>query len=91
MSVFTKFLRGWQFRDSSPSLTVGDECSVFVAETNSDGNGHVYIGDTHLLVEGAGPETAEKRVRIEVTEFDETNATGRAEFIEVVGESSYTN
>ncbi|ELY93795.1 TRAM domain-containing protein [Natrialba hulunbeirensis JCM 10989] len=91
MSIFTKYLKGWQFRDTTPSLTVGDELDVFVAEANSDGNGHVYIGDTHLLVEGAGQATVEKRVRVRVTEFDEEAATGRGEFIEIVGESSYTS
>ncbi|ELY98535.1 TRAM domain-containing protein [Natrialba chahannaoensis JCM 10990] len=91
MSIFKKYLKGWQFRDTTPSLTAGDELDVFVAESNSDGNGHVYIGDTHLIVEGAGPTTVEKRVRVRVTEFDETDATGRGEFLEIVGESSYTS
>jgi hypothetical protein len=91
MSFFKKYLKGWQFRDTDPSLTVGDELDVFVAESNSTNEGHVYIGDTHLIVEGAGPETVEKRVRIRVTEFDESDATGRGEFIEIVGESSYTS
>lgn len=90
MSFLKKYLKGWQFRDTSPSLTVGDELDVFVAESNSATEGHVYIGDTHLIVEGAGPETVEKRVRVRVTEFDDATATGRGEFVEIVGESSYT-
>lgn len=90
MSFLKKYLKGWQFRDTTPSLTVGDEVNVFVAKSNSNNEGYVYIGDTHLIVEGAGPETVEKRVRVRVTEFDETDATGRGEFVEIVGESSYT-
>ncbi|SFC41496.1 TRAM domain-containing protein [Halobiforma haloterrestris] len=90
MSVFDKYFKGWHFRDSSPSLSTGDELSVFIAESNSNREGHAYIGDTHLIVEGAGPETVEKRVKVRVTEFDETSATGRGEFVEIVGESSYT-
>ncbi|SIR61581.1 DUF7513 family protein [Natronorubrum thiooxidans] len=90
MSLFKKYFKGWTLRTTTPSFEVGDEINVFVAASNSDGNGHAYIGDTHLLIEGAGPQTVEKRVRIRVTEFDETDATGRGEFLEVVGESSYS-
>ncbi|MFC4438658.1 MULTISPECIES: DUF7513 family protein [Natrialbaceae] len=90
MSFLKKYFKGWQFRDTSPSLTEGDVFDVFVAESNSNNEGHVYIGDTHLVVNGAGPETVEKRVRVRVTEFDSATATGRGEFLEIVGESSYT-
>ncbi|GAB3675252.1 DUF7513 family protein [Halopiger thermotolerans] len=97
MSLFGKYLRGWRFRSSKPSLEVGDEIAVFVAESNNvfgdesnDDEGHAYIGDTHLVIEGAGPETVERRVRVRVTEFDEATARGRGEFLEIVGESSYT-
>ena len=89
MSFLSKYLTGWRFRSSRPSLTEGDEVNVFVAESNGT-DGHAYVGDTHLIVEGAGPETVEKRVRVRVTDFDETDATGRGEFLEIVGESSYT-
>ncbi|QSW99507.1 DUF7513 family protein [Haloterrigena alkaliphila] len=89
MSFVSKYFKGWTFRDSTPSFEAGDEISVFVAESNGT-EGHVYVGDTHLIVEGAGPETVEKRVRLRITEFDESESTGRAEFLEVVGESSYT-
>ncbi|MDG5759761.1 TRAM domain-containing protein [Natronococcus sp. A-GB1] len=91
MSFLQKYLKGWRFRETSPSLEVGDVVDVFVAESNGATEGHVYIGDTHLIVEGAGPETVEKQVRVRVTEFDGTTSTGRGEFLEVVGESSYTS
>ncbi|MDJ1433237.1 TRAM domain-containing protein [Halostagnicola sp. A-GB9-2] len=90
MSLFTKYLKGWTFRSTTPSFDVGDEIAVFIAEANGDGNGHAYVGDTKLIVEGAGFDTVEKRVRVRITEFDEATATGRGEFLEVVGESSYT-
>ena len=89
MSLLGKYLRGWRFRSSRPTFERGDEISVFVAESNGT-DGHAYVGDTHLTIEGAGPETVEKRVRVRVTEFDDSSATGRGEFLEVVGESSYT-
>ncbi|MDQ2049359.1 TRAM domain-containing protein [Natronolimnohabitans sp. A-GB9] len=90
MSLLTKYLKGWRFRSTTPSLETGDEINVFVAETNGTDEGLAYIGDTELRIEGAGPDTVEKRVRVRVTAFDETDATARGEFLEVVGESSYT-
>ncbi|NUB92669.1 TRAM domain-containing protein [Haloterrigena sp. SYSU A121-1] len=89
MSLFSKYLEGWRFRSSEPTFEPGDEISVFVAESNGT-DGRAYVGDTRLTVEGAGPETVEKRVRVRVTEFDDSSATGRGELLEVVGESSYT-
>ncbi|WP_226479346.1 DUF7513 family protein [Natrinema amylolyticum] len=88
MSLFDKYLTGWRFRTSRPALEVGREIDVFVAESNGT-SGRAYIGDTELVVEGAGPETVEKQVRVRVTEFDETTASGRGELVAVVGESSY--
>ncbi|MDF9746250.1 DUF7513 family protein [Natrinema salsiterrestre] len=89
MSFFETYLKGWQFRANRPSLEVGSEIDVFVAESNGT-SGTVYIGDTELVVDGAGAETVEKQVRVRVTEFDETTASGRGELLEVVGESSYS-
>ncbi|WP_049921191.1 DUF7513 family protein [Halopiger djelfimassiliensis] len=91
MSFLQKYLKGWTFRSSSPSLNVGDELEIFIAESNGSDVGYAYIGDTELTVDGAGPGTVEKRVQVRITEFDETTATGRGEFVEVVGESSYTD
>jgi len=114
MSLFDAFSAGWTFRTSTPSLTVGDEVSVFIhrhQEHAGDGDGTVAatadasdadaedeasqgvgvasIGDTQLYVDGTGPEHVDKRVRVRITEYDESTATGRGEFVAVVGESSY--
>ncbi|SEP84097.1 DUF7513 family protein [Natrinema salaciae] len=89
MSLLGKYLKGWTFRADRPSLEVGSEIDVFVAESNGT-TGRAYIGDTELLVDGAGPDVVEKQARVRVTEFDETAASGRGEFVEVIGESSYT-
>lgn len=91
MSLFGKYFAGWTFRSSEPSFEAGDEIDVFVAETNGTDAGLAYVGDSQLIVDGAGPEAVEKRVRVRITEFDETDATGRGEFLEIVGESSYTS
>ncbi len=89
MSFLGKYLKGWRLRANRPTLEVGSEIDIFVAETNGT-SGRAYIGDTELIVEGAGPEAVEKQVRVRVTEFDETTASGRGELVEIVGESSYS-
>jgi uncharacterized protein YacL len=89
MSLVGKYLRGWTFRANRPVLEEGSEIDVFIAETNGS-TGRAYVGDTELLVDGAGPETVEKRVRVRVTSFDETTATGEGELVAVVGGSSYS-
>ncbi|AGB15168.1 hypothetical protein Halru_0535 [Halovivax ruber XH-70] len=117
MSFLEKYLAGWTFRTSTPSLTVGSEVNVFVhrydehagdgdgstadtatatgaendteTPTESTGMGVADIGDTRLYVEGVGPEHVDVQIRVRITEFDESTATGRGEFVQVVGESSY--
>lgn len=71
-----------------PSPDPESEVNVFVNEYDG-GVGVANIGDTRLYIEGVDPEHVAKRVRVEVTSFDADEATGRAEFREVVGESSY--
>lgn len=89
MSMLESYFKGWRFRSTTPSLTPGSEVNVFVNQYDGDGVGIANVGDTRLYIEGIGPEHVEKRVRVEVTEFDDDDAIGRGEFREVVGESSY--
>ncbi|QCS42316.1 TRAM domain-containing protein [Natrinema versiforme] len=88
MSLLGKYFKGWRFRTSRPAFKQGSEVDVFIAESNGT-SGRAYIGDTELVIEGAGPDCVEKQVRVRITEFDEAAASGRGEFVEVVGESSY--
>ncbi|MFC7214700.1 TRAM domain-containing protein [Saliphagus sp. GCM10025334] len=90
MSVLEKFLSGWHFRTTRPTLTPGTEVDVFLSEFDADDTGVARIGDTVLYVEGASPGHVEKRVRVRVIDFDDSMSTGRGEYVETVGESSYT-
>ncbi|MFC6716106.1 TRAM domain-containing protein [Natrialbaceae archaeon GCM10025810] len=90
MSVLEKFLSGWRFRTTRPTLTPNSEVNVFVSELDGEDVGVARIGDTRLYVEGVGAEHLEKRVKVRVTEFDESDSTGRGEYLETVGESSYS-
>lgn len=89
MSLIDKYFKGWEFRTSKPTLEPGTEVNVFVNHYDDD-VGIANIGDTRLYIEGVGPEHVEQRVRVEVTEFNENNSTGRGTFQQVVGQSSYT-
>ena len=91
MSFLSKYLRGWKFRTTHPTLQPGSEVNVFLAEYDpGEDRGVAFIGDTRLYVKNARPEHVEKRIRVAVREFEPDDSIGRGEFVEVVGESSYT-
>lgn len=91
MSFLSKYFRGWKFRTTHPTLQPGSEVNVFLAEYDpGEERGVAFIGDTRLYVKNAGPEHVEKRIRVAVREFEPDDSIGRGEFVEVVGESSYT-
>ncbi|EMA36682.1 DUF7513 family protein [Halobiforma nitratireducens] len=90
MSMLSSYFKGWQFRSTTPSLEPGSEVNVFLSEYETDGVGVANIGDTKLRVDGVKPAHVEKRIRVAVTSFDETESVGHGEFRGVVGESSYT-
>ncbi|WP_247730969.1 DUF7513 family protein [Halovivax limisalsi] len=73
---------------SGAAAAAGDEAATETA-AGSEGVGVADIGDTRLYVEGVGPEHVDVQVRVRITEFDASTATGRGEFVSVVGESSY--
>lgn len=105
MSLAGKYFEGWRFRTTNPSLSPGDEVDVFVnrhevrevrgtsdderSTAANEGVGVARIGDTLLYVEGTEPDHVGLRVRARVTEFDGSSSTGRAEYVETVGTSSY--
>ena len=90
MSFVEKYLKGWRFRTTKPALEPGSTVDIFLAEYDPREDAAVaYIGDTKLYVEGATPEHVERRVRVEVTEYEDNDSHGRGRFVEVVGESSY--
>ncbi|TYL36730.1 TRAM domain-containing protein [Natronococcus pandeyae] len=90
MSMLDSYFKGWKFRTTNPSLEPGNEINIFVNEYNGNNTGIANVGDTRLYIEGVGPEHVEKRVNVEVTEFDKEKSVGRGTFREVVGDSSYT-
>ena len=91
MSFLSKYLKGWQFRTTNPTLEPGSEVNVFLTEYDpAENQGIAFVGDTRLYVTNTSPEHVGKRLRVTVTEFDTETSVGHGEFLEVVGESSYT-
>lgn len=79
MTVLSKFLHGWQFRTATPSLETGAELTVQVTGYDrGEGAAVARIGDTRLLIDGAGPDHVDGLARITVTEFDDEAHVGRA-------------
>ncbi|AHG03256.1 hypothetical protein HALDL1_06350 [Halobacterium sp. DL1] len=88
MSRFDAFTEGLSFRTNHPSFDVGDELSVFVTG-DRDGTPIARIGDTVLHLPDESVNLVDKRVLLRVTEFDDDDHVGEAEFIETVGESAF--
>ncbi|MFB6234164.1 MAG: TRAM domain-containing protein [Halopenitus sp.] len=91
MSLISKYLSGFSFRTTTPSLEPGRTVNVFVSEYDeATGEGIALIGDTELHVRDFDPEDIDKRVAVEVTEYDADTGVARGEFVDVIGASSYT-
>ncbi len=79
------FFSGWSFRTSYPTFSVGDILQVHVGDYDNDSNTlEVRVGDTLLEVDGGGPEKIDERIRIKVTEFYQSDHTGKAELLGIL-------
>lgn len=88
MSLLSKYTKGWSFRTNKPSFAEGDEIAVFVTGIEG-GTPIARIGDTKLRLDDASEDLLDKRVLLRVTEFDETNHVGQAEYLKTIGESAF--
>lgn len=88
MSLVRKYLKGWSFRTTHPTFAEGDEISVFITGYEN-GTPIARVGDTKLRIPNASEDLVDSRVRLRVTQFDENDHVGDAEFLEKVGESAF--
>lgn len=89
-SRLQQYLYGWWFRSSRPSFAPGDEFEVYVFDYDEeDGAAAVRVGDTRLTIPDVPPAIEGKRVRVKITDFDESTSTGEAEVLETVGETTF--
>lgn len=89
MSLFEKYLAGWEFRSNYPSFDAGDEVELFVTG-RENGAQIARVGDSKLrLDEDAPAGLLDKRVRLKVTSFDDDAHVGEAEYVETVGDSAF--
>jgi hypothetical protein len=87
-SVLEKYLKGWWFRSTTPAFEPGQRLEVFVTGVR-DGVAVARIGDSVIRVPDAPDGLVDSRVAVHVTEFDASEYTGSAEFVEKVGESAF--
>lgn len=90
MSFVEKYLKGWQFRTSTPTLTPDDEVVVTVTGyDDEEGSAVARIGDTKLYIEDSDGADVGNRVRVRVLDFDDAINVGHGEALAVVGRSGF--
>lgn len=88
MSLLGKYTKGWRLRSSNPSFDPGQEIELFLTGVEGD-TVVARVGDTKIRVPNASREYLDTRCRLRITEFDENNHVGEAEFVEKIGESAF--
>lgn len=90
MSLVEKYFRGWRRRSSTPDFEPGEEYRVVLTGYNETERAAVArVGDTEIYVDDTSRDYVDKIARVRVTEFDDNGHSGRAELVEVVGETTY--
>lgn len=90
MSLLDKYLAGWRIRSSTPDFEPGEEYRVVITGYDDAEDAAIArVGDSVLYVDDTRPAHVDTIVRIRVTEFDSNDHAGRAELLEVVGETTY--
>ncbi|WP_135820296.1 DUF7513 family protein [Halostella litorea] len=86
--MIRKYLRGWRFRTATPSFDAGEEVTVILTGVRGD-DVVARVGDSTLAVDGASPADVDRKARVRVKRFDDGDHEGRAELLEVVGETAF--
>lgn len=85
-----QYFYGWWFRSSTPSYESGDEFEAYVFDyDDEDRRATVRMGDSRIHIPDVPPEIAGKRIRLRITEYDDAENRGEAEFIETLGETTF--
>jgi hypothetical protein len=75
----------WTFRTNSPGFSTGDVLELYVGDYDFDSNSaELRIGDTILTVEDVNSDIIDERVRVRITEFNETEHRGTGELLEIL-------
>lgn len=83
MGGLKKYLKGWEFRSSTPGFERGEKVFVEINGYDEDRDRAVArVGDTHLHIKDLDDSHRGQLVQIQIDSFDETNHTGEAHLVE---------
>lgn len=90
MSLFDKYLTGWQFRTTTPQFEPGEVISLIVTDYDNEADVAVArVGDSRVHIENTQPGIVDMKVKIEITDFDDSDHVATAELVEIIGETMY--
>lgn len=91
MSIFDAFFSGWQLRSSTPNFEEGEEITVTLTNYDEqEGSMYARVGDSKIYIDdGFSSDDIGKQVQVKVSEFETTDHVGRAEVLQVVGETGF--
>ena len=86
--MIRKYLQGWRFRTATPTFEPGEEVTVILTGVRGD-DVVARVGDSTLAVDGASQADVDRKARVRVARFDGDANEGRAELLELVGETAF--
>jgi hypothetical protein len=88
MSFVDKYMAGWKFRTTTPDYDAGETIEVMVTSMK-EGKAKARIGDSVLRIKDAPEGSINKRLLVEVDEWDTEDHIGEATYLETIGESAF--
>jgi hypothetical protein len=91
MNLLDMFFSGWQFRSPTPSFEEDEEITITLSDYDEQEKSvYARVGDSKIYTgDGLSTDDIGKQARIRITEFEPDDHTGRAEVLQVGGDSGF--